>query len=149
MGASFGYKVAPTNEPYLALALIACQRPVYMRVNMKEHNVRTPKRSPFLMHIKAATDKNGKLVGLDQIYWVDHGPYSESANDLTNKGGQFFFSPYAYENMRAVGYMLEQPSLERRLPRVRSASDILGMQKRLAWTCLQISAALTRLTSVR
>ncbi|MEG1798933.1 MAG: molybdopterin cofactor-binding domain-containing protein, partial [Synergistaceae bacterium] len=64
MGASFGYKVAPTNEPYLALALIACQRPVYMRVNMKEHNVRTPKRSPFLMHIKAAADKNGKLVGL-------------------------------------------------------------------------------------
>ena len=104
MGASFGYKVAPTNEPYLALALIACQRPVYMRVNMKEHNVRTPKRSPFLMHIKAAADKNGKLVGLDQTYWVDHGPYSESANDLTNKGGQFFFSPYAYENMRAVGY---------------------------------------------
>ena len=104
MGASFGYKVAPTNEPYLAIALIACQRPVYMRVNMKEHNTRTPKRSPFLMHIRVGADKSGKLVGAEQTWWVDHGPYSESANDLTNKGGQFFFSPYAYANMRGTGY---------------------------------------------
>ncbi|MDO5562224.1 MAG: molybdopterin-dependent oxidoreductase [Synergistaceae bacterium] len=106
MGASFGYKTAPTNEPYLALALIKSGRPVYMRVNMKEHNIRTPKRAPFLMHIRAAADKNGKLIGLEQKWWVDHGPCSESANDLTNKGGQFFFAPYAYENMRATGYTL-------------------------------------------
>ena len=104
MGASFGYKVAPTNEPYLAIALVACQRPIYMRINMKEHNIRTPKRSPFLMHIRAGADKNGMLIGAEQTWWVDHGPYSESSNDLTNKGGQFFFSPYAYANMRATGY---------------------------------------------
>lgn len=104
MGASFGYKVAPTNEPYLAIALVACQRPVYMRINMKEHNIRTPKRSPFLMHIRAGADKSGRLIGAEQTWWVDHGPYSESSNDLTNKGGQFFFAPYAYENMRATGY---------------------------------------------
>ena len=76
LGASFGYKVAPTNEPYLAIALIACGRPVYMRINMKEHNVRTPKRSPFLMHIRIGADKNGKLVGAEQTWWVDHGPFS-------------------------------------------------------------------------
>jgi len=104
MGASFGYKVAPTNEPYLAIALVACQRPVYMRINMKEHNIRTPKRSPFLMHIRVGADKNGKLIGAEQTWWVDHGPYSESSNDLTNKGGQFFFAPYAYAKMRATGY---------------------------------------------
>lgn len=106
MGASFGYKTAPTNEPYLALALIKSGRPVYMRVNMKEHNQRTPKRSPFLMHIRAGADANGKLLGVEQTWWVDHGPCSESANDLTNKGGQFFFAPYAYDNMRATGYTL-------------------------------------------
>lgn len=104
LGASFGYKVAPTNEPFLAIALIACGRPVYMRINMKEHNVRTPKRSPFLMHIRIGADKNGKLVGAEQTWWVDHGPFSESANDLTNKGGQFFMAPYAYDKMRATGY---------------------------------------------
>ena len=104
MGASFGYKVAPTNEPYLAIALVACQRPVYMRINMKEHNIRTPKRSPFLMHIRVGADKSGKLLGAEQTWWVDHGPYSESSNDLTNKGGQFFFAPYAYAKMRATGY---------------------------------------------
>ena len=106
MGASFGYKTAPTNEQYLALALITSGRPCYMRVNMKEHNQRTPKRSPFLMHIRAAADEKGKLLGVEQTWWVDHGPCSESANDLTNKGGQFFFAPYAYDNMRATGYTL-------------------------------------------
>lgn len=106
IGATFGYKTAPTNEHYLAIALIASGRPVYMRVNMKEHNIRTPKRSPFLMHIRAAADEKGKLLGVEQTWWVDHGPASESANDLTNKGGQFFFSPYAYDNMRATGYTL-------------------------------------------
>ena len=104
LGASFGYKTAPTNEPFLALALIKSGRPVYMRVNMKEHNQRTPKRSPSLMHIRAGADKNGKLLGVEQTWWIDHGPYSESANDLTNKSGQFFFAPYAYDNMKAVGY---------------------------------------------
>ena len=104
MGASFGYKTAPTNEHYLALALIASGRPCYMRINMKEHNQRTPKRSPFLMHIEAAADEKGKLTGLKQTWWVDHGSCSESANDLTNKAGQFFFAPYAYENMRGTGY---------------------------------------------
>ena len=56
------------------------------------------------MHIRVGADKSGKLVGAEQTWWVDHGPFSESANDLTNKGGQFFFSPYAYEKMRATGY---------------------------------------------
>lgn len=106
MGASFGYKVAPTNEQYLALALIACQRPVYMRLNMKEHNVRTPKRSPFLMRIRVGADEQGRLVGAEQTWYVEHGPYSESSNDLTNKGGQFFFAPYGCRHMRATGYTL-------------------------------------------
>ncbi|MBP8785418.1 MAG: molybdopterin-dependent oxidoreductase [Synergistaceae bacterium] len=105
MGATFGYKVGPTNEPLLAACVIACKdRPVYMRLDMKEHITRTPKRSPFLMNIRIAADKDGKIVGGEHTYYVDHGPYSESSQDLTNKGIQFFLAPYKVDNLKGVGY---------------------------------------------
>jgi aldehyde oxidoreductase len=104
MGASFGYKVAPTNEPLLGACVIATGRPVYMRLDMKQHIVRTPKRAPFLMRVRVGADENGKLVGAEHFWYVDHGPYSESSQDLTNKGGQFIYAPYKVENLRGCGY---------------------------------------------
>ncbi|MFA5621771.1 MAG: molybdopterin-dependent aldehyde oxidoreductase [Thermovirgaceae bacterium] len=106
MGATFGYKVAPTNEPLLGACVIATGRPVYMRLDMKEHIVRTPKRSPFLMKVRAGADEKGKLVGLEHYWYVDHGPYSESSQDLTNKGGQFICAPYRLDNIKGAGYTL-------------------------------------------
>jgi len=106
MGATFGYKVAPTNEQLIGACVIATGRPVYMRLNMKEHIVRTPKRSPFLMKIRIGADENGKIVGAEHHWYVDHGPYSESSQDLTNKGGQFFLAPYHVDNLRGCGYTL-------------------------------------------
>ncbi len=106
MGASFGYKVAPTNEPFLGACVIATGRPVYMRLDMKEHIVRTPKRSPFLMKVRVGADEKGRLVGLEHHWYVDHGPYSESSQDLTNKGGQFMMAPYHLDDIRGCGYTL-------------------------------------------
>lgn len=106
MGATFGYKVAPTNEPLLGACVIATGRPVYMRLDMKEHIVRTPKRSPFLMKVRAGADEKGRLVGLEHYWYVDHGPYSESSQDLTNKGGQFICAPYRLDNIKGAGYTL-------------------------------------------
>ncbi|MDR1020757.1 MAG: molybdopterin-dependent oxidoreductase [Synergistaceae bacterium] len=105
MGATFGYKVGPTNEYLLAACLIAIKdRPVYMRLDMKEHITRTPKRSPFLMNIRIGADKDGKIVGGEHRWYVDHGPYSESSQDLMNKGIQFFLAPYDVDNLKGVGY---------------------------------------------
>ena len=105
MGATFGYKVGPTNEYLLAACVMACKdRPVYMRLDMKEHITRTPKRSPFLMKIRIGADKDGKLVGGEHNWFVDHGPYSESSQDLMNKGIQFFLAPYRVNNLKGTGY---------------------------------------------
>lgn len=107
MGATFGYKVAPTNEYMIAICVIATGRPVYMRLDMKEHITRTPKRwSPFLMKIRLGADEKGMLVGGEHHWYVDHGPYSESSQDLTNKGSQFFMAPYHLDNVRGCGYTI-------------------------------------------
>jgi aldehyde oxidoreductase len=105
MGATFGYKVGPTNEYLLAACLLVIKdRPVYMRLNMKEHITRTPKRSPFLMKVRIGADKDGRLVGGEHYWYVDHGPYSESSQDLMNKGIQFFLAPYDIANLKGTGY---------------------------------------------
>jgi aldehyde oxidoreductase len=105
MGATFGYKVGPTNEYLLAACVMACKdRPVYMRLDMKEHITRTPKRSPFLMNIRIGADGDGRIVGGEHTWYVDHGPYSESSQDLMNKGIQFFLAPYDVDNLKGVGY---------------------------------------------
>ena len=106
MGATFGYKVAPTNEFLIAICVIATGRPVYMRLDMKEHITRTPKRSPFLMKIRLGADEKGMLVGGEHYWYVDHGPYSESSQDLTNKGSQFFMAPYHLDSVRGCGYTI-------------------------------------------
>jgi aldehyde oxidoreductase len=107
MGATFGYKVGPTNEYLLAACLLAVKdRPVYMRLDMKEHITRTPKRSPFLMKIRIGADKDGRIVGGEHRWFVDHGPYSESSQDLMNKGIQFFLAPYDVDNLKGVGYTI-------------------------------------------
>ncbi|MCF7935485.1 MAG: molybdopterin-dependent oxidoreductase [Synergistales bacterium] len=106
MGASFGYKVAVTNEHYIGACVVATGRPVYMRFDMKEHIIRTPKRSPFLFNVKIGADEKGRMTAAKPVWYVDHGPYSESSQDLTNKGGQFFLAPYGLDNLEGAGYTL-------------------------------------------
>jgi aldehyde oxidoreductase len=105
-GATFGYKIAVTNEAIIGACVLATGRPVYMRLNMKEHILRTPKRSPFLIKLRIGADKNGKLVGLEHNWYVDHGPYSEASQDLTNREAQFMGAPYGVERIRGCGYTL-------------------------------------------
>ena len=103
-GATFGYKVAVTNEHLIGACVIATGLPVYMRLDMKEHIIRTPKRSPFLMRVKIGADEEGRILGAEHYWHVDHGPFSEASEKLTNMGGLFFCAPYRVENFRGCGY---------------------------------------------
>lgn len=103
-GATFGYKIAVTNEALIGACVIATGRPVYMRLNMKENILRMPKRSPFLIKLRIGADEKGKLVGLEHTWYVDHGPYSEASQDLTNREAQFMGAPYGVERIRGRGY---------------------------------------------
>ena len=94
-GGNFGYKIGPTLEALCAVATIASGRPCYLEYNYHQHMAYTGKRAPCYSHMKAAADKDGRLVAVDFDLIMDHGAYSEFADELLTKacrysGGGFF-----------------------------------------------------------
>jgi aldehyde oxidoreductase len=102
-GATFGYKFSPTMEGLLGVATIATGRPVYLEFNMKQQITYTGKRSPFWTTMKMAADKEGKILALESDWSVDHGPYCEFGDLLTQRGFQFGGAGYNIDNIRGNG----------------------------------------------
>ncbi|MBN2049132.1 MAG: molybdopterin-dependent oxidoreductase [Spirochaetales bacterium] len=103
MGGTFGYKLSPTLEALLGVACMATGKPVYLEYNMYQHITYTGKRSPFFIHLKMGADKEGKLLGMEYDFIVDHGAYSEFGDVLATKGTQFIGAGYKIENIRGMG----------------------------------------------
>jgi aldehyde oxidoreductase len=102
-GGTFGYKFSPTMEGLLGVATLATGRPVYLEFNMRQQITYTGKRSPFWTSMKLAADKEGKLLALESDWSVDHGPYSEFGDLLTQRGMQFGCAGYDLPNIRGNG----------------------------------------------
>lgn len=102
-GGTFGYKFSPTMEGLLGVAVLATGRPVYLEFNMRQQITYTGKRSPFWTTMKMAADKDGKILALESDWSVDHGPYSEFGDLLTQRGFQFGGAGYDIANIRGNG----------------------------------------------
>lgn len=103
-GGSFGYKLSITCEAIIGAAVLATGRPVFLAYDMAQTINYTPNRSPFDMHMKFGADEDGKIFAMETKYYVDHGPYSEFSERLTQRGTQFMGANYAIPNIRGVGY---------------------------------------------
>jgi aldehyde oxidoreductase len=102
-GGTFGYKFSPTLEALVGVACLATGRPVSLNYDMFQGITYTGKRSPVGMKLKLAADKNGKLVAMESDWWVDHGPYSEFGDLLTQRQAQFTGAGYMIPNIRSLG----------------------------------------------
>lgn len=102
-GGTFGYKLCSTVEQYIGVAVMATGKPCYCEMTMFQTMTYIGKRSPFYMNLKLGADKDGKLVGLETDFMVDHGAYSEFADLLQTKGNQFIGAGYHLENIRGFG----------------------------------------------
>ncbi len=102
-GGTFGYKFSPTMEALLGVACIATGKPVSLVYSMYQHITYTGKRSPGFVKIKMAADKTGKLLAMETDWSIDHGPYSEFGDLLTNRLTQFIGAGYDIPNIRGKG----------------------------------------------
>ncbi len=57
---------------------MATGRPVFLRYDYHQHMTYTGKRSPFFINLKLAANQDGKLLGMESDWIVDHGPYPSS-----------------------------------------------------------------------
>ena len=102
-GGTFGYKLSPTLEAILGVAVIATRKPVYLEFTMAQQIAYTGKRSPFFIRAKVAADKSGKLLALEHDVLGDHGAYSEFADLLLTKPLQFLSAGYHLPSIRGLG----------------------------------------------
>jgi len=104
-GGTFGYKFCPTLEALVGAAHMATGRPVYLKYDYWMSIAYTGKRSPFFFHCKLAADEDGKFLAMDNEWYVDHGPYMEFGDNLTQRG-LFCGSGYDIPNMRGGGKLV-------------------------------------------
>ena len=102
-GGTFGYKFSPTMEALVGAAALATQRPVFLNYDYHQQMTYTGKRSPFFVNMRFAADKEGKLLGMETDWSVDHGPYSEFGDLLTLRGAQFMGAGYDIPNIKGQG----------------------------------------------
>lgn len=102
-GGTFGYKFSPTMEALVGAAALATGRPVFLGYNYFQQQTYTGKRSPFFMNVRLAANADGKLLGMESDWTVDHGPYSEFGDLLTLRGAQFIGAGYDIANIRGMG----------------------------------------------
>ncbi|MFA6809877.1 MAG: molybdopterin-dependent aldehyde oxidoreductase [Desulfoplanes sp.] len=102
-GGTFGYKFSPTIESLLGVAALVTKHPVFLGYDWYQQQTYTGKRSPFITNLKFAANKEGKLLGMESDFLVDHGPYSEFGDLLTLRGTQFMGAGYDIPNMRGQG----------------------------------------------
>ena len=97
------YKFSPTMEALVGAACLATGKPVFLVYDYHQHMTYTGKRSPFFVKMRLAADKEGKLLGMETDWSVDHGPYSEFGDLLTLRGAQFMGAGYDIPNIRGEG----------------------------------------------
>ncbi|MFP5220892.1 MAG: molybdopterin-dependent aldehyde oxidoreductase [Acidobacteriota bacterium] len=102
-GGTFGYKFSPTMEALVGVAALATGRPVFLCYDYHQQQTYTGKRSPFFMNVRLAAGKDGKLLGMESDWTVDHGPYSEFGDLLTLRGAQFIGAGYSIPSIRGEG----------------------------------------------
>jgi aldehyde oxidoreductase len=90
-------------EALLGVACMATGKPVFLKYNYHQQMTYTGKRSPFFVKMRFAANKEGKLLGMETDYCVDHGPYSEFGDLLTVRGIQFMGAGYDIPNIRGEG----------------------------------------------
>ena len=102
-GGTFGYKFSPTMEALVGAAALATGRPCLLNYTWYQQQTYTGKRSPQFTTVRMAATKDGKLLGMETDWTVDHGPYSEFGDLLTLRGAQFIGSGYDIAAIRGEG----------------------------------------------
>jgi aldehyde oxidoreductase len=102
-GGTFGYKFSPTMEALVGAACLATGRPVFLNYTWYQQQTYTGKRSPQFTSVRMAATRDGKLLGMESDWTVDHGPYSEFGDLLTLRGAQFIGAGYDIPAIRGEG----------------------------------------------
>ena len=99
MGGGFGGKEDMTVEPYLALFVWKCRRPVKMIWNRQESILASTKRHPFIMRYRTGADRDGHIVAQEIDLIGDAGAYPYLSARIMFAGAALSCGPYYTPNV--------------------------------------------------
>ncbi|MBI2952849.1 MAG: xanthine dehydrogenase family protein molybdopterin-binding subunit [Chloroflexi bacterium] len=85
VGGDFGGKGAPTIEPICALLAIKAGRPVRIALSTQEELATNFVRHPSVVKLKAAADRDGRLLGVQGEITFNCGAYCDGVEGIANK----------------------------------------------------------------
>ena len=99
MGGGFGGKEDMTVEPYLALLVWKCRRPVRMIWSRQESILASTKRHPFIMRYRTGATRDGRIVAQDVDIIGDAGAYPYLSARILFAGAALSCGPYSTPNV--------------------------------------------------
>jgi len=99
MGGGFGGKEDMTVEPYLALLVWKCRRPVRMVWNRQESLIASTKRHPFVMRYRTGATNEGRIIAQDVDIIGDAGAYPYLSARIMFAGAALACGPYFTPNV--------------------------------------------------
>ena len=103
-GGGFGGKLTPHAQCYAALIACKTGRPAKVRYHRDESLIASHKRHPYVMNLKLASDKDGRLLALEATYVADTGAYLLEGRSVLTKSMTHVAGPYYIPNIKADGY---------------------------------------------
>jgi CO/xanthine dehydrogenase Mo-binding subunit len=99
MGGGFGGKEDMTVEPYLALLVWKCRRPVRMIWDRQESMLASTKRHPFTMRYRTGVNNDGIIVAQEVDIIGDAGAYPYLSARIMFAGAALSCGPYFTPNV--------------------------------------------------
>jgi CO/xanthine dehydrogenase Mo-binding subunit len=100
-GGGFGGKLDVTVEGFLALAVHALKRPVFMRYTREESFLSNTKRHPLSIEYKTGARKDGTLTAVKVHVTGDTGPYASYGDAVCLRAAVHATGPYEVANVWA------------------------------------------------
>ncbi len=98
-GGGFGSKLDLNVQGYIGLAMHHLQCPVRYVFSREEAYLATGKRHPFIITVKTATDKDGKLLAMKMRAICNTGAYGSYGMAVASRSAVHATGPYNIENV--------------------------------------------------
>lgn len=103
-GGGFGGKLTPYAQCFAALIAWKTGRPAKYRYRRDESLIASYKRHPYVIDMKLAADREGRLLAVEGTFVGDTGAYLLEGRSVITKSVTHISGPYTIPNIKADGY---------------------------------------------
>ena len=106
VGGGFGGKIDLSVHPFIALLAVKTGRPVKLVYTREESMQASTKRHPFLIRMRLAANREGRLLAGEANIVGDTGAYASYGHAVITRAAASAFGPYNMDAVKVDAYMV-------------------------------------------